>query len=84
MKRRTHEDPAATIHEYVVYKLGGLTVYASSQACNACGRDNLALRYVSTLGKRRSGGSVSVCHLCMKDISANHRDYMEARKPGST
>ncbi len=67
---------------YVLYKLGGLTVTTTdARACNACGRSNLALVYDNA---RRNGGSVVICHLCMKDISAAHRDYLEQRKPGST
>lgn len=64
-------------HPYVLYRLGGLTVTVSDRACDSCGRAVLALRYSS---KRRGGGSVVICHLCLKDIAEEHAEYMHLRR----
>lgn len=65
------------LQPYVIYKLGGLTVTVSERVCDSCGRANLSLEYKS---KRRSGGEVVICHLCMKDISADHAEYLNLRR----
>lgn len=64
-------------HPYVIYKLGALTVTVSDRACDSCGRNVQALRYAT---KRRSGGSVVVCWLCMKYITEEHIEYMQLRR----
>lgn len=73
MSPRRNQDP------YVLYKLGGLTVTVTDNSCDSCGRLNMCLLYSS---KRRNSGAVSVCQVCMKDISTYHREYIESRRSG--
>ena len=76
-RTRNRHQPA-----YVLWRLGAVTVTVTEDACQGCGRSNLALRYASK--RRRDGGEVVLCHLCIKDITEHHRDYRALRKPGAT
>lgn len=66
-------------YSYVLWQIGALSVSVSDRNCDGCGRDVQAARY--TVKKRgRATATLVICYLCMKDITANHIDYINSKR----